>query len=62
MAVPPYASLAAPPTRGAWMAGERAKLAAIARYVDEAAAESQQSEKDAARLMQYVEMLAGEVQ
>lgn len=62
VAVPPYASLAAPPTRGAWMAGERARLAAIARYLDEAAAAANSGgQRDAAAVMRYVEMVAGEV-
>jgi hypothetical protein len=63
VAVPPYASLAAPPTRGAWMAAERARLAAIARYLDEAAtAANSGGQRDAAAIMRYVEMVAGEVQ
>ena len=64
VAVPPYASLASPPTRGAWMVGgadARARLAAIARYVDEAAAVATDNPRDAGKIMEYVDMLAGEV-
>ncbi len=62
IAVPPYASLAAPPTRGAWMDAEREKLAAIARYLDEAAAATGAGDaKRAGDTMRYVEMLAAEM-
>ncbi len=65
IAVPPYASLAAPPMRGAWMVGaaaDRARLASIARYLDEAAAAAKTGgQRDAAAIMRYVEMVAGEV-
>jgi hypothetical protein len=66
VAVPPYASLAAPPTRGAWMVGgaeNRTRLVKIARYLDEAAAAANSGgQRDAAAIMRYVEMVAGEVQ
>lgn len=62
IAVPPYASLASPPTRGAWMGEHRMKLAAIARYLDEAAAAANSGgQRDAAAVMRYVEMLAAEL-
>jgi len=64
VAVPPYASLASPPTRGTWMVGgadARARLAAIARYLDEAAAVATDNPRDAGKIMEYVDMLAGEV-
>jgi len=62
IAVSPYASLASPPTRGAWMVGHRARLAAIARYVDEAAAVAKDNPRDAGKIMDYVNMLAGQVE
>jgi hypothetical protein len=54
----PFAVVASPPTRSAWMAGERPRLASIARYLDDAAATPAREARARDALLAYVEFLS----
>lgn len=54
----PIAVLAAPPTRSAWLGVERGRLAAIARYLDDAANTPPREEREIAATMAYVDHLS----
>lgn len=57
----PFAVAASPPTRGAWLIGERGRLASIARYLDDAANAPPGDEREIAATMAYVDSLARQV-
>lgn len=54
----PIAVCAAPPTRSAWLVGERGRLASIGRYLDDAANTPAREEREMAVTMAYVDYLS----
>lgn len=54
----PFAVVASPPTRGAWMVAERSRLASIARYLDDAAATPGRDARSRDALLAYVDHLS----